>query len=131
MQQRQHYNNIYIAKQNYKRGDNQSIGRVILFQNAIPFWQTDATLQDHSDLVIISGNADNEWHYTILAAHVPLLLAALTKDARSSFAVPADASVLDVLANHFAGDQNPYDDILHFLEQHAIPVTATAWLSSD
>lgn len=105
--------------------------RRIPFQAEQYFWQVDASFLENGDLLIISGDADNEWHCTVAAAHLPLLDAALTKDVPLSATDDGETHILEALAHRFAGERNPYEDILRFLEQHGISMVTTAWLSGD
>lgn len=104
---------------------------IVLYRNEVALWQVDATLRDNGDLLIMSGGLDDEWHCTVPAAHLPLLLEAIMKEPLSASAIAdavnADARLLKGLSCLFAGDRNPYDDIIVFLKRHAIPMTTFVW----
>lgn len=100
-----------------------------LYRVENPLWLTDATVQDSGDLVISSGDKDNDWSTIVAADQKPLLLETLLKHVTID-ATPGDTAddrLLRALSALFAGE-DAYEDIKAFLERHAIPARDSNWL---
>jgi|ERR1700722_1226949 hypothetical protein len=95
-----------------------------------PFWLTDASINDGGDLVITSGDANNEWSKIVPAGHKRALLNVLLESVAidEGLGDEADGRLLGALSAMFAGEKNPYEDIGAFLERHAIPARDSNWL---
>jgi hypothetical protein len=102
---------------------------ITLYRVDNPLWLTKATIQDSGDLVIMSGDKDNEWSKIVPAGHKPTLLDALLKCATIDECPgdEVDDRLLGALSAVFAGE-NAYENIGAFLERHGIPARDSNWL---
>jgi hypothetical protein len=103
---------------------------IILYKAQNPFWLTNARFRDNGDLIVTSGDADNDWSKIVSASDKPALLNALLQDVTldESPGEDADDRLLRALSARFAGNTNAYEDIKAFLESHSIANTDSNWL---
>ena len=103
---------------------------VTLYKTEDPYWSCVADVKDSGDLVVSSGDANNDWSKIVRAAHKPALLDALLKSVSIDAAAGDDADdrLLRALSVTYAGNDNPYDSFQAFLERHEIPARDLNWL---